>query len=104
MLMKNYFLIIKPKLILANLISLIGGFLLSSKGYINYLMLINTVLGMFFIMASGCVLNNLIDRDIDSLMTRTKNRVLVNGLISEKNAVIYSIILNIIGFFFYKKN
>ncbi|XPE52237.1 UbiA family prenyltransferase [Shigella flexneri] len=32
--------------------------------------------------ASGCVFNNYIDRDIDCIMERTKNRALVKGLIA----------------------
>ncbi|MGC6746823.1 UbiA family prenyltransferase [Escherichia coli] len=36
---------------------------------------------MSLVVASGCVFNNYIDRDIDRKMERTKNRVLVKGLI-----------------------
>lgn len=40
------------------------------------------MIGTSLVVASGCVFNNCIDRDIDLKMERTKNRVLVQGLIS----------------------
>lgn len=39
-------------------------------------------MGVSLVVASGCVFNNYIDRDIDKKMERTKNRVLVKGLIA----------------------
>lgn len=53
---------------------------------------------MSLVIASGCVLNNLIDRDIDQLMERTKNRVLAQGLMSGKLAFCYAILLAALGF------
>ena len=53
---------------------------------------------MCFVIASGCVLNNYIDQDIDPLMERTKNRPLVTGLISNRDAILYAILLGILGF------
>ncbi len=53
---------------------------------------------MTLVIASGCVFNNYIDRDIDQLMERTKNRVLVKGLMSLKVALLYGTILGISGF------
>ena len=41
--------------------------------------------------------NNCIDRDIDIKMERTKNRVLVQGLISLKLALIYATVLGVAG-------
>ena len=52
---------------------------------------------MSFVIASGCVFNNYIDRDIDHLMERTKDRVLVKNQISGKVALIYAILLGLIG-------
>jgi protoheme IX farnesyltransferase len=51
------------------------------------------VIGTSLVVASGCVFNNCIDRDIDHKMERTKNRVLVQGGISLKLALIYATLL-----------
>ncbi|GAB7562690.1 heme o synthase [Methylobacillus methanolivorans] len=95
--MKQYLLITKPGIIFGNLISVAGGFFLASRGDIDVALFLATAIGISLVIASGCVLNNYIDRDIDSKMERTRNRVLVRGLIPAKNAVIYGSLLGIIG-------
>ncbi|AKH65733.1 MULTISPECIES: heme o synthase [Photorhabdus] len=94
---KQYLQVTKPGIIFGNLISVIGGFLLASKGVIDYPLFISTLLGVSLVVASGCVFNNYIDRDIDRIMERTKNRVLVKGLIDPKISLIYALILGIAG-------
>ena len=39
--------------------------------------------------ASGCVINDLWDKDIDKKISRTKNRPIANGEISVINAIIF---------------
>lgn len=95
--MINYYLITKPGIIFGNLITLAAGFLLASKGKIDFVLFLATLMGLAFIIASACVFNNFIDRPIDKKMHRTKNRPLVTGVISGKNAIIFAIILAIIG-------
>lgn len=73
------------------------GFLLASKGDIDYPLFIATLLGVSLVVASGCVFNNYIDRDIDSVMERTKNRPLVRGLIDPKISLVYASVLGIAG-------
>ncbi|WP_038499537.1 heme o synthase [Candidatus Palibaumannia cicadellinicola] len=94
---QQYLEVIKPGIVLSNLISFIGGFLLASKGEINYLLLCTTMIGVSLVVASGCVFNNVIDRDIDRKMKRTQNRTLVTQLLSLKNCLIYGIILGMTG-------
>ncbi len=54
--------------------------------------------GLSFVIASACVINNYIDRDIDSKMARTQKRALVKKTIPGKYALIYAAILGILGF------
>ncbi|PIT37481.1 heme o synthase [Snodgrassella alvi] len=95
---KPYLQVTKPGIIVGNLISVVGGFLLASKGSINGFLLILTLLGVSLVVASGCAFNNLIDRDIDPKMERTKNRVLVRGLASARVTFALATILGIAGF------
>ena len=46
------------------------------------------VLGTFFMRSAGCVINDYFDRNFDGKVTRTKNRPLVIGEITEKEALI----------------
>lgn len=102
--MINYYLLTKPGIILGNLVTVAAGFLLASKGIIDFWLFFATLMGLTFIMASACVFNNFIDRSIDKKMERTKSRALVTGLISGPNAIAFAIFLGIIGnliLFFY---
>ncbi|HSW96370.1 MAG TPA: heme o synthase [Candidatus Saccharimonadales bacterium] len=94
---KHYYSLTKPGIIYGNLLPAVAGFLLASKGNINFFLFISMLLGTSLIIGSGCVFNNYIDRHIDKKMTRTKNRALVVGLISGRNAIIYGTILGILG-------
>ncbi|WP_334107309.1 heme o synthase [Methylobacillus sp.] len=96
--MKQYLLLTKPGIIFGNLISVAGGFFLASRGDIDFPLFLATAIGISLVIASGCVLNNYIDRDIDSKMERTRNRALVQGLVPARNAVIYGCLLGIAGF------
>ena len=95
---KRYLQVTKPGIIFGNLISVIGGFLLASKGHIDYPLFVWTLLGVSLVVASGCVFNNYIDRDIARKMERTKNRVLVKGLIAPKTSLVYATLLGLAGF------
>lgn len=75
-----------------------AGFLLASKGSIAYTTLLATLAGITGIIASACVLNNYLDREIDKKMDRTKNRALVTGAIPVVNAIIFACLLGIGGF------
>lgn len=94
---KNYVLVAKPGIIFGNLISAAAGFFLASKGQVDDADLLATLIGISLVVASGCVFNNCVDRNIDRKMIRTRNRVLAKGLISLKIAVSYATILGIAG-------
>jgi protoheme IX farnesyltransferase len=94
---KNYFFVAKPGIILGNLISAMGGFFLASRGRIDLAVLLWAVTGISLVVASGCVLNNCVDRHMDRMMSRTRDRVLAKGLMSLKAAVLYASLLGVAG-------
>lgn len=87
----------KPGILFGNVVTLVGGFLLGSSSF-DLTRLLFAIGGMAFVMASGCVLNNLIDRDIDRLMERTQNRPLAQGALSPQSALFYAALLALAGF------
>lgn len=95
--MINYYLLTKPGIILGNLLTVAAGFLLASKGEVDFRCFFATLLGLALIIASACVFNNYIDRQIDKKMARTKNRSLAKGLISGRRAIIFAVILEVLG-------
>lgn len=94
---KNYVLAAKPGIVFGNLISAAAGFFLASKGRIDGVALSATLVGISLVIASGCVFNNCIDRNIDRKMIRTRNRPVANGLISLRSAMSYATILAVAG-------
>lgn len=94
---KNYYQLTKPGIIFGNAVSVIAGFFLASKGHHDWQLFLATLFGLSFVVASGCVFNNYIDRDIDQVMERTKNRPLARGAISPRVAIAYATILGLLG-------
>ena len=97
LMIRHYFALTKPGIIFGNLITVTGGFFLASKGNFDLALYAAIAIGVSLIVASGCVFNNYIDRDIDVKMERTKNRALVTGLIAPVNALIFAALLGLAG-------
>src|SRR5690606_14925761 len=95
--LNNYIQITKPGIVLGNLVSVAGGFFLASKNTISWMLFLEVAFGVSLIVASGCVFNNIIDRDIDRLMTRTRSRALANESISINSSFFYASALGFIG-------
>jgi protoheme IX farnesyltransferase len=95
--LKTYYRITKPGIIYGNLMTTIGGFLYGAILEIQFGSLIAIVAGTGFVIASGCVFNNYLDRDIDQHMKRTKKRATVTGEISPRATLIYGSVLGVIG-------
>ena len=64
--------------------------------YIFYLLLF--FLGSILMRSAGCIINDIVDRNFDQKVIRTKNRPIASGKISIKLALIYSLILCLIAF------
>ena len=90
--------LMKMGIVIGNVVAATGGFFLASAGQINFIYYLITMLGISLVIASGCVFNNIIDTDIDCLMQRTQDRVLVTGQVSKSVALAWSMLLLFAGF------
>lgn len=95
---KLYYQLTKPGIIYGNLLTTIAGFLLASHWH-SLRKLIFVVIGSALVVGGACVLNNIIDRDIDKAMKRTSERALAVGKISLKQALVYASVLEVAGCF-----
>ena len=93
---KLFFELIKFRLSFLVTFSAVFGFLLSSN-YINYFSLFILIISGFFITGSSVINNQIIEKDSDKLMNRTKNRPLPTNKISSRNALFISLALSITG-------
>ncbi len=59
--------------------------------------LILFMIGAIAMRGAGCVYNDIIDRDIDKLVARTRNRPLPSGQVSVKGAVVFLALLCLVG-------
>lgn len=92
-----YYRLTKPGIIRGNTIVAAAGFFLASAGDIDWALFGAAMGGLALIIASACVFNNYLDRDIDALMSRTKKRALVTSEISTVAALSYAVVLGLGG-------
>ncbi len=95
--LKIYYRITKPGIIYGNALPAMAGFLLASKGSFHVGLFLGMLFGLSFVIASGCVFNNIYDEDIDARMERTKNRAMVTKTIPKSSAYIFGALLGIFG-------
>ena len=69
----------------------------NSSTLIYYLILF--FVGSVLMRSAGCIFNDIIDRDYDKKVERTKNRPIASGQISVKRSLIYVLILCLLAFF-----
>lgn len=95
---KHYLQLVKPGIVRGNLIATAAGFFLASQGQIDWLLFVAVCLGASLVVASGCVFNNVIDRDIDAKMMRTRNREMVRKIVPVSHALTFASVLGVAGF------
>lgn len=94
---KTYYMLTKPGIIMGNVITTVAGFALASHGHFDYKLFVLTLLGLAFIIASAGVFNNYIDRAADAKMARTQHRALATGSISSAKALFFATLLGCSG-------
>ena len=82
---------------MGNLITAIAGFIFASRGTFDLGLFIALTFGISAVMASACVFNNYIDREIDAKMARTKNRSFASGDINVASGLIFGTVLILVG-------
>jgi protoheme IX farnesyltransferase len=95
---KTYYRLTKPGIVYGNVFTTLAAYLFASRWHVVPLLFFATLIGLGLVIASACVFNNYLDRDIDRKMARTKDRTLVTGGVSPHNALAYGTLLGLIGF------
>lgn len=95
--LRDYWHVTKPGMVLGNLVPVMAGFFLASRGHVDVALFLSTTIGISLLIASACVLNNCMDRDLDRMMARTRDRVLASGLMSTNTACLYASVLGMAG-------
>lgn len=90
--------ITKPRIIELLLVTTIPTMIVAERGIPSVWLMINTLLGGTLAAGGAHAINMVVDRDIDRLMERTKNRPLATGELQPREAMIFAIALEIIAF------
>ncbi len=86
----------KVGLSLSVVLSSIAGYLLAID-YINYFTLFKLVCGGFFMIAASNTFNQIIEKDTDAIMKRTKNRPIPAGRLTVNFAFSLAVLFTILG-------
>ena len=94
-----YIALTKPKIIILLLVTSVGGMFLAEKGVPKLNLILLVLFGGSLAAAGANAINQYLEKDIDSLMSRTsKKRPLVSEIISPLHALVFGLFTNLIAF------
>jgi 4-hydroxybenzoate polyprenyltransferase len=74
------------------------GLWIAAEGFPDQKILLVFILGVFLMRSAGCILNDIIDKDLDKFVTRTKDRPLASNKLSSIEAFTIACILICVAF------
>lgn len=92
-----YYRLTKPGIVYGNALAAVAGYFFGALGSPDLLTFFALLTGISLVIASACVYNNVLDKDIDARMARTKHRAVVTGAISTERALVFATILLVLG-------
>jgi protoheme IX farnesyltransferase len=94
---KSYMELLKPRLSFLVAFSSGFGYILSHNGPVDPVSLILFSIGGFCVSGSALVVNQILERDLDKMMKRTRNRPIPTGRVSVQEAALYAAALAVVG-------
>ena len=94
---KNYVALTKPRVMELLLVVTVPAMILAANGLPDLWLVLATLVGGAMSAGSAGAFNCYIDREADRLMKRTKNRPLVTGEISDRNALVFAWVLGVLS-------
>ena len=95
-----YFQLTKPRIIVLLLITTVPAMVLAERGLPSIALILATLVGGTIAAGSANAINCYLDRDIDEVMHRTRNRPLPAHRITPERALAFGYVLGTISFFF----
>lgn len=89
----DYIILAKPGIVSLVLMSALTGLCIASKGLPGLWVTLPVMIGIALATSGAAILNNYIDRDIDAIMERTRNRARAVEAFSPRNTVITGVLL-----------
>lgn len=95
--LKSYIELTKPGIVRLVLVTTVVGFALGGEGVTRWVLLLFTLVGTALGSAGAFVLNHYVEREVDGLMDRTRNRPLPSGTIPPGRALVFGMLLLLAG-------
>jgi heme o synthase len=96
----GYVALTKPRIIELLLVTTVPTMIVAEQGMPSLWLIVCTVLGGTLAAGGANAMNMVVDRDIDRLMERTKNRPLVTGAMTPRAALTFAVALEVVAFLF----
>lgn len=93
----SYLQLAKPRITLMVLVTTAMGFFLGGLGIYSIPQFTITLIGVGLASAGASALNQYLERDADSLMTRTQNRPIPSGKINSQSALSFGVLFVLLG-------
>ena len=87
---RAYYELLKPRLSFLVAFSCAFGYGLATEGNVNWVILLMLTLGGFLLSGASVCINQIIERDLDKVMTRTMNRPIPTGRITINGAKFFA--------------
>jgi heme o synthase len=94
----SYFRLTKPRIVLLLLITTVPSMMLAARGLPSVWLMAATLLGGTALAGGANAINQYLERDIDRVMARTRDRPLPARLIEPKRALTFGLVLGALGF------
>lgn len=96
---RDYVDLCKLRVVLLMLITAYVGMALAAPGFVPWQPLVFGLLGIGLLACAAAAVNHLVDRKIDAIMGRTLHRPIPTGRVSMRNAILFALLLGVLGFF-----
>ena len=97
--LRSYVALTKPRIIELLLVTTLPTMFVARRGVPSVVLMLATLLGGALAAGGANAINMVVDRDIDRIMHRTRNRPLVTGEMTPRAALVFAVTLELAAFF-----
>ncbi len=94
----GYVALTKPRIIELLLVTTVPTMVVADNGVPSLWLMVATVVGGTLAAGGANAINMYVDRDIDAIMKRTRNRPLVTGVMEPRSALIFALTIEVVAF------
>ena len=87
----------KPRVVALMLITAVIGMCMAVPGFVPWQPLVLGNIGIAFCAGAAAAINHVVDERIDQKMSRTTNRPVAQGRVSQSEAIVFAVVLAILG-------